>query len=85
MTLDEFLLQVRLRRLVLISERDVWPSPRVTGDIVQALRRHRKHLLTLIRDGDIRVCPSWDRHRPYWRYAGQGRYVCEVCERIKVA
>jgi hypothetical protein len=75
MMLDEFLLQVRLRRLILIS----------AGDVLQALRLHIKHMLTLIRDGDIRVCPSRDLHRQYWRHAGNGRYICEVCERIEIA
>jgi len=30
---------------------------------------------------DIRVCCSPQWHRPYWRYAGNSRFECEICER----
>ncbi len=33
---------------------------------------------------DVRVCCSPWWHRRYWFYAGEGRFHCEICERIAV-
>ncbi len=32
---------------------------------------------------DIRVCVNRDWHRQYWRYAGQGKFECEVCKKLE--
>ena len=82
MTLDELLSEMRLRRLLLISEREVWPSPDVTQAITRALRRHQSGLKVLIRWSDVATCPSRDLHRHYWRYAGNGRFECMACARL---
>lgn len=82
MTLDALLAEIRVQHLVLISERELWPSPAITGAIRRGLRRHRKGLATLIAWSSIDVCPSRDLHRRYWRYVGQGRYECEVCRQL---
>lgn len=84
MTLDELLLAIRERRLILVSENEIWPSPQYTGAIRRALHKHRKGLRLLIAWGSIETCPSRDLHRKYWRYAGAGRYECEVCNRLRV-
>jgi hypothetical protein len=82
MTLDELLYHFRERRLVLISEREIWPSPLLTDTIRRGLRRHRKGLRLLIRWSDVRTCcsPTW--HRGYWKHAGAQYYTCEVCESL---
>ncbi len=82
MTIDELLLQLRHRRLILISAEEIWPSPRVTQELHRALRRHRKGLALLIRWSDIRTCASPTWHRGYWRYEGSQKYRCEACERL---
>ena len=82
MTLDALLSEIRERRLVLISESELWPSPAITGPIRRGLRRHRKGLARLIAWSSIDVCPSRDLHRQYWRYAGQDRYECDVCRQL---
>jgi len=70
-TLDDYLQELRAKRHTLILESVH------TGDVVSLAR--------LVQWADIRVCcsPTW--HRPHYRYAGHGRFVCEVCERIEVA
>jgi len=40
-----------------------------------------KRLVLACAAWDVRVCVSPTWHRPYWRYAGNQRYVCEICER----
>lgn len=83
MTIDHLLAEIRLRRLVLISESELWPSPAITQELVRALKYHRLGLALLIRWSSIDVCPSRDNHRQYWIYR-HGCYVCELCERIAV-
>lgn len=84
MTLDQLLFELRRRRLVLISESELWPSPALTREIVRALRRHHAGLALLIRWSAISVCADRDWHRPYWYHAGRQNYRCEICERIAV-
>lgn len=81
-SLDALLAELRERRLILISAGELWPSPRITREIRQGLRRHQKALETLLTWSSIDVCPSPDLHRRYWRYAGQGTYQCEVCQQL---
>ncbi len=83
MTIDELLRQLRLRRLILISEREVWPSPRLTCTISRAVRRHKQGLRLLIDWSSIATCPNRDLHRQYWRYVGAGRYGCDACAMLQ--
>ena len=85
MSLDELLLAIRERRLLLLSENEIWPSPLDTRAIRRALHKHRKGIRLLIAWDSIDTCPSRDLHRKYWRYAGNGRYICEICEKIGAA
>lgn len=83
-TIDALLLELRARRLILIDESTVWPSPRLTCTIRRAIRRHKKGLALLLRYADISVCCSPPWHRRHWKYAGAGSYVCEICEQFAV-
>ncbi len=82
MTIDELLLQIRLRRLILISEREVWPSPRLTCTLKQAVRKHKKGLALLIDWSAIETCPNRDLHRQYW-YWHNGAFRCQACEVLR--
>ncbi len=82
MTLDELLHQLRLRRLILISEREVWPSPGYTRGVQRAVRRHQSGLKVLLRWSDISTCPAPGLHRQYWYHAGNQAYRCAMCERL---
>ncbi len=82
MTLDELLLQLRHRRLILISAEEIWPSPHATQELHRAIRRHRKGLQVLMKWASIEVCASRDNHRQYWRYTGGQCYTCTVCQRL---
>ncbi len=82
MTLDQFLQEVRERRLLLISEREIWPSPLVTRDITRALRRHQSGVAVLLRWSDIRTCASPTHHRKYWKHVGGQQYTCEICQSL---
>jgi hypothetical protein len=80
MTIDELLLQIRFRCLILIPESEVWPSPRLTCTIRRAIRRHRRGLALLIDWSDIAVCASPAWHHARWKYADDSRFVWEICE-----
>ena len=82
MTLDELLLQLRLRRLVLISAREVWPSPRLTCTIRKAVRKHERGLALLIDGSSIEACPNRDLHRQYWDYR-RGAWICRACSWLR--
>jgi hypothetical protein len=82
MTIDELLWELRQRQLILISEREIWPSPFCTQDISRALRKHRKGLRVLLAWSSIDTCPARDLHRQYWRYAGAGRFTCDMCRQL---
>jgi hypothetical protein len=71
MTIEQYLLRLHGWRLLLIA------GCAAAGDSrgVQMISQWRDH----------RVCCSPHNHRREWRYAGQQRYVCSICERIKVA
>lgn len=84
MNIQELLSEIKARRLILINADECWPSPQYTRDIRRAMRRHRKGLKLLIAWGSIETCVNRDLHRKYWRYAGSGRYECDVCRRIAV-
>jgi len=84
MSLDELLARIRLYRLLLISESEIWPSPFVTQELHKAMRKHRKGLRVLLRWSDIRTCASPTWHRPYWKHCGEQVYTCDVCRRIAV-
>jgi hypothetical protein len=81
MTIDEFLLQVRERRLILINEREIWPSPAVSPAIQRALRRHRRGLRLLLTWSPISTCPARDLHRKEFYYH-EGLWICGACERL---
>ena len=83
MTLDELLRQLRQRRLILISEREVWPSPAYTRDVQRAVRRHQSGLKVLIRWSNIGTCPAPGLHRREWYYKGDGTFVCGACQRLE--
>jgi hypothetical protein len=86
MTLDMLLYLLGLRRDLLVSADEVyWSSHGPDRRIVRALRRHRRGLALLLQWSSIGTCPARDLHRKFWRYAGQGRYVCEYCERTRIA
>ncbi len=85
MTLDELLTQVRERRLILLQHGSLWaPNTHVPMVTRQAIREYKGELLRLLTQADVRVCPNQNWHKAYWKHVGQGRYVCEVCERIAV-
>jgi len=81
-TLDSLLLEVRERRLILISPDEIWPSPHVTQELHKAMRKHRQALSLLMRWSSVDTCPARDLHRKYWKYAGGGCYICEICAKI---
>jgi hypothetical protein len=88
MTLDELLMEVRERRLLLISECELWPDPRITPAIQRAVRKHRKGLAILISWSSIQTCASRDWHSRLgeWSYNREyRRYTCDVCSRIRIA
>jgi hypothetical protein len=83
MTLDELLVQVRDRRLLLLQHGAIWsPNQYVPAVTRRAIREHKAELMRLIAESDIRTCasPSW--HCSYWKHAGNGCYRCQVCENI---
>lgn len=83
MTLDETLIQIRSRPLLLTGEAQLWhPNQHVTQDVTQAVKRHRRALLALLVLADVRVCPNPGLHRKYWRYAGAGLFVCDKCQEL---
>ncbi len=82
MTLDELLHQLRAYRLTLITPTEVWPSPWVTPDFQQALRRHKRSLAQKFQTHSVEVCPAVELHRKYYRYVGDGEYVCDMCRQL---
>lgn len=56
--------------------------PALPAYIRLAIRNHRRGLARMMADGDWRLCPAPDLHRSSWFYAGQGRYICNACQRI---
>lgn len=82
MTIDELLAQVRKYHLILINEREVWPSPSVTSRLKRAMRTHRSGLALLIRWSDSATCPTRDLHRQHFYYS-HGRYICGMCEQLR--
>lgn len=83
MNIDDLLAQVRERRLILQGNAALWSPNTYTPQVTQrAVKQHRTALLRLISQADIRVCPSQNWHKAYWRYAGNQRYVCEICARL---
>lgn len=81
MTLDRLLLEMKEKRLILVSpEEGCWPSPLLTPAIKKALKQHRAGLRLLMKWADVRTCASPTWHRKYWKYCGGQRYICEVCQ-----
>lgn len=85
--LDHLAQHVRMYGLVLAySQRGyaklAFRYPALPSWLRLALRNRRRGLAQLMLQGDVRLCPAPDLHRREWRYAGQGRYQCEVCRRI---
>jgi len=91
MSIDMLLFLIRVSRSILVSESELWPAstlPAVlTRDLRRGLRRHRRALRAMKRQGDYRVCcDPWLHWRyglryDHYRFAGQGQIVCEICER----
>jgi hypothetical protein len=84
MSLEELLSQIRARRLMLTYGAALWaPNTSVDAATRRAIREHRAQLAALIQQADIRTCASPLHHRSYYRYVGDRRYVCEMCEQIE--
>ncbi len=88
MSLQELCFLIAATRSILVSPRELWAgtsvSPRLKRRMEVAVRRHRKGLVALLRLASIDTCASPMWHRPYWRYAGGGIFVCEVCEALRI-
>jgi hypothetical protein len=50
--------------------------------ITNELRSNRKAIKQLRAEANVLTCCAAYYHRPQWRYAGQGVYVCDVCARL---
>src|SRR5260370_34501556 len=44
--------------------------------------QHKKSLLEMIGQADVRVCPSRDLHRKYWYHVSNQDYRCGMCEQL---
>src|SRR6266852_149742 len=88
MSLDQALAYLQVTHLPLhYCERrglGIWASQaRLPSAVRQVVVKHRQHILELMSQADIRVCPAREYHRPYWKHTGAGRYVCEVCQHLE--
>ncbi len=83
MTLEKLLDQVQDKHIILQPRGDcigTWaPNTCIPLTTRRAIWKHKSELLHRIAQSDIRTCPSRDLHRQYYRYAGQGRFVCGMC------
>lgn len=84
MNLDELLTEIHSRRLIVTLAGVLWsPNEPIPMKLRQAVKCHRRALLyQLYRRGDVRLCPARDLHRRYYRHAGQGRFVCDMCLKL---
>ena len=53
--------------------------PPVLRDTIKA---NRVEVRKLVLSGDIRTCVNPALHRIAWKYNGNQRYVCEICQRL---
>jgi hypothetical protein len=86
MTLEQLLREVRRQRLILQllpGRVTLWhPHQRVPLETIAAIVQHNASLQRLVASCDVRVCYNAGLHRKYWRYLGNGRFTCEMCERL---
>lgn len=83
MSLEQLLRAIRASSLILLSNARLWaPNTHVSLETRRAIMAYRRELLRLIAAHDVAVCPNPGLHRPYWRYAGEGRFECEICAKI---
>jgi hypothetical protein len=65
-------------KLIVISDRELW----IGTQVLQVPQQYREQLARLIRESRIDVCYAHDAHRKEWYYAGNGVFVCGICERL---
>lgn len=88
--LDQLADFLRAQRIALAYTSDgvglAWHYTGLPKEIRRAIHNRRRSLARLMRQGDIRLCPSPPTHRSSWRYdgnfAGQQRYICDLCAAI---
>jgi hypothetical protein len=82
MTLEDLLLELRRRRDILVSEREIWWSSRGPDRrIMQALKRHKRGIAAMLKWSDRWVCPT-PAHQPFYYYR-DGRWLCSKCEELQ--
>lgn len=64
-------------------ELDLWsPGRKLPITLRRSVTKYKQELLALLNQGDSRLCPSPNLHKPSWRHVGNGRFECEVCKRF---
>jgi len=88
MPIDRALATIRERGVFLCySEHgvDLWtPHTPIPVSARRAVVKFNQEIQAMMKQGRMEVCPSRDLHRQYIRHAGQGQYICEICEQIAV-
>jgi len=87
MTTDDYLQELRFWGALLVSPDELWGTaehPSIADGLALLLDDYRDELSRRLAQCDISVCPSPTWHRSSWCYAGEKRFVCDVCARIAV-
>ena len=73
--------------ILLIEEGKIeaWSSNhKLPVSLRRGIRRHNETLQALLYAHDVRLCPSPQLHKRYWRQRKTG-YICGLCERLDEA
>jgi hypothetical protein len=75
-SIDGLLAEIRQRQQVLISPDELWGEP------LEVEPEASGYLQALLDYGDVRVCADPGLHRGQWKHIGNGRYICEICQKL---
>ena len=86
LSIDEALDYIKERRIILCYDHRLgvtsWsPGQPLPMKLNRTIYRERARLRAALRSGDWRLCHIAS-HRRSWRYAGDGRYQCEMCIKL---
>lgn len=62
---------------------NLWTTDnRVPPVLRDTIKANRAEVRKLLQEADIRTCPNPGLHRHEYKYGGNQRYICEICQRL---
>lgn len=68
-------------RYIVTLTGEIWTEKALEPALLHDVRRNWPALVTMMEQGSMWLCPTHERHKPYWKFV-DGRWLCLACKRL---